>query len=223
MRSLETRVHGLELALDEISYDLAVSSGRMTNSHRTTCCMLPGADFLSSKFWRKTESCYSTSRFSSTGTPSLAAIRHRAVKNGNTGTQNLESHRLQLQGGGGFIVNPLAEIHESSLMKGSIPRCARLSLWKMKVGDLSHIPTDETWCASYCADMLYKWYNLVGLSSVRYIVKKTTKMISHVGKAKITSMWDASNSLKLPNANNMMDAIPYRLPAEVIAHHALLQ
>ncbi|KAJ9163690.1 hypothetical protein P3X46_023330 [Hevea brasiliensis] len=113
MRSLETRVHGLELALDEISYDLAVSSGRMTNSHRTTCCMLPGADFLSSKFWRKTESCYSTSRFSSTGTPSLAAIRHRAVKNGNTGTQNLESHRLQLQGGGGFIVNPLAEIHES--------------------------------------------------------------------------------------------------------------
>ena len=32
MHSLETRVHGLELALDEISYDLAVYSGRMTNA-----------------------------------------------------------------------------------------------------------------------------------------------------------------------------------------------
>ncbi|KAJ9140383.1 hypothetical protein P3X46_031037 [Hevea brasiliensis] len=113
MRSLETRVHGLELALDEISYDLAISSGRMTGSHRTTCCMLPGADFLSSKLWRKTESRYSTSRFCSTGTPSLASMRHRADKNGNLETHNLESHRLRLQCGGGFIVNPLAEIHES--------------------------------------------------------------------------------------------------------------
>ncbi|KAB5531962.1 hypothetical protein DKX38_018632 [Salix brachista] len=39
MHSLETCVHGLELALDEISYDLVVSSGRMTNagSNRTIC------------------------------------------------------------------------------------------------------------------------------------------------------------------------------------------
>ena len=29
MRALETRVHGLELAMDEISYDLAVSNWRM--------------------------------------------------------------------------------------------------------------------------------------------------------------------------------------------------
>lgn len=113
LRSLETRVHGLELALDDISYDLAISRGRMMDSRRTTCCMLPGADFWSSKLWRKTESRYSTSRFSSTGTPSLAAIRHRADKNGNVGTRNLESYRLRLHGGGGLIVNPLAEIHES--------------------------------------------------------------------------------------------------------------
>ncbi|KAL5543776.1 hypothetical protein UlMin_007560, partial [Ulmus minor] len=32
IRCLETRVHGLELALDEISYDLAVTSGRMTKT-----------------------------------------------------------------------------------------------------------------------------------------------------------------------------------------------
>ena len=113
MRSLETRVHGLELALDEISYDLAVSSGRMTNSNRTTCCLLPGANFLSSRFWRKTESRYSTSRLSSGAASSLAAMRHRADKTEGLETLNLESCRLRLQGGRGFIVNPLAEIHES--------------------------------------------------------------------------------------------------------------
>ncbi|KAJ4851385.1 hypothetical protein Tsubulata_006705 [Turnera subulata] len=114
MRSLETRVHGLELALDEISYDLAVSSGRMTNtsSQRTSCCLLPAADFLSSKFWKKTEGQYSTSRFlSSRGTTSLAAMRHRVDNNANTGTNSLDNPRLHPQVGGGFIVNPLAEIH----------------------------------------------------------------------------------------------------------------
>ncbi|KAK1305992.1 Microtubule-associated protein TORTIFOLIA1 [Acorus calamus] len=54
MRALETRVHGLEMALDEISHDLAVTSGRMTNTD-SSCCKLPGAEFLSSKFWRKSE------------------------------------------------------------------------------------------------------------------------------------------------------------------------
>ncbi|GMI66044.1 hypothetical protein like AT5G62580 [Hibiscus trionum] len=43
MNSLETRVHGLELALDEISYDLAVSTGRMSTSIGTTCCLFPAA------------------------------------------------------------------------------------------------------------------------------------------------------------------------------------
>lgn len=118
MRALETRVHGLELALDEISYDLALSSGRMTKaeSSSTTCCMLPGADFLSSKFWRKTESRYSASRYStSSGTPSVAAMRYRADNNGNAETLKLENRRFRLQGGGGFIVNPLAEIQSDSM------------------------------------------------------------------------------------------------------------
>ncbi|GAB4839891.1 hypothetical protein Ancab_020600 [Ancistrocladus abbreviatus] len=54
--SLETRVSGLERALDEISYDLAVQSGRFPNdSVGNTCCMLPGAEFLSPKFWRRAE------------------------------------------------------------------------------------------------------------------------------------------------------------------------
>lgn len=108
-------MHGLELALDEISYDLAVSTGRMskTDSSRTTCCMLPGADFLSSKFWRKTEGRFSASRIStSSGTPSVAAMRYRDDANGSAERFKL-NRRFRLQGGG-FIVNPLAEIQSDS-------------------------------------------------------------------------------------------------------------
>ncbi|XP_050120699.1 TORTIFOLIA1-like protein 3 [Malus sylvestris] len=115
MRSLETRVHGLELALDGISYDLALSSGRMTKveSRRSSCCLLPGADFWSSKFWRKTEGRYSTSRYpNSSGIASAAAMRYRADDNGNAETS--ESLRFPLQDRSGFIVNPLAEIRSGS-------------------------------------------------------------------------------------------------------------
>lgn len=117
MQSLETRVLGLELALDEISYDLAVSSGRMTkaNSHGATCCMLPGADFLSSKFWRKTEGRYSPSKFStSTGTTSLTGMDYGTDKNRSAEKLKLENRRSRFQSSGGFIVNPLAEIHPHS-------------------------------------------------------------------------------------------------------------
>ncbi|XVE54890.1 hypothetical protein DITRI_Ditri03aG0118600 [Diplodiscus trichospermus] len=114
MNSLETRVHGLELALDEISYDLAVSTGRMSTSRRTACCLLPAAGFLSSKFWRKTDGRYTTSRFSTSSGTSFAGTRYRADRNCNAETFTLENHRLRLQGGGGFIMNPLAEIHGDS-------------------------------------------------------------------------------------------------------------
>ncbi|KAM6594191.1 hypothetical protein CsatA_001894 [Cannabis sativa] len=117
MQSLETRVHGLELALDGISYDLALSSGRMTkmDSAITRCCMLPGADFLSSKFWKRSEGRYSAPRIStSSGTPSAAAMRFRDDSNRNA--ERFKSSRmLQLQGGGGFIVNPLAEISRNPM------------------------------------------------------------------------------------------------------------
>lgn len=56
MLSLEKRVHGLELTLDEISFDLARSTGRLSNPEHTetVCCRLPGVDYLSSKLWKKT-------------------------------------------------------------------------------------------------------------------------------------------------------------------------
>lgn len=129
LRSLETRVHGLELALDEISFDLAVSNRRMssTDSAGATCCMLPGADFLSSKFWRKTDDRGSTSRFSpSHGTPSGAARRYMNNSAG-TGTIKSENGRFWLQSGGGFVVNPLAEIPSDSreISQGSSNRVSR--------------------------------------------------------------------------------------------------
>ncbi|XP_077237915.1 TORTIFOLIA1-like protein 5 [Tasmannia lanceolata] len=104
MRSLETRVHGLEMALDEISHDLAVSTKGMTNTDTAgnTCCKLPGAEFLSSKFWRRTEGRYSGSRFSTSGISSLAADSYK-----------LENRRFGLQGG--FVVNPIAEAHSQSI------------------------------------------------------------------------------------------------------------
>ncbi|KAL4584990.1 hypothetical protein LXL04_009603 [Taraxacum kok-saghyz] len=57
MQSLENRVHGLELTLDEMLFDLARSTGRLSNPEHsgTACFRLPGADFLASKLWKKTE------------------------------------------------------------------------------------------------------------------------------------------------------------------------
>ncbi|KAF7135336.1 hypothetical protein RHSIM_Rhsim08G0164300 [Rhododendron simsii] len=118
MRSLETRVQGFELALNEISYDLALTNGRMSNmdSKRTSCCSLPGAEFLSPKFWRRTEPRrHSISQFSSSRvTPPMAAIRDLADRNGNAETFKLENRRFRGQSSGGFIVNPLAEVHSDS-------------------------------------------------------------------------------------------------------------
>ncbi|MED6136697.1 hypothetical protein PIB30_058171 [Stylosanthes scabra] len=103
LNSLETRVNGLEMALDEISYDLAVSSGRIPNTDATEdmCCKLPGSDFLSSKFWKKTES-----RFSSSGSiPSPDNSKQMLTTNNRRRFQ----HRR-----GGFFVNPLSEVESDS-------------------------------------------------------------------------------------------------------------
>ncbi|KAL5064711.1 hypothetical protein RYX36_026448 [Vicia faba] len=112
MQSLETRVHGLELALDDISYDLAVSNGRITNSNvpRNTCCLLPGAEFFSSKFWKRTQGQYSSPLLSRrNAAPSLASMHYPAGRNAET---NFTSQRLRLDGG--FITNPLAAVHTNS-------------------------------------------------------------------------------------------------------------
>ncbi|KAM0939034.1 putative MT-associated protein TORTIFOLIA1/SPIRAL2 [Dioscorea sansibarensis] len=106
IHSLETRVHGLELALEKISHDLAVSSGRFTSndSSAKTCCSLPGAEFLSSKFWRRTEG-----RSSKLLMPSNTKLTnaHHLAENKIPQSCNWDKPRLGLQAN--FVVNPLAE------------------------------------------------------------------------------------------------------------------
>ncbi|KAF3431353.1 hypothetical protein FNV43_RR26084 [Rhamnella rubrinervis] len=119
LNSLETRVHGLEMALDEISYDLALSTGRIpnTDSAENTCCKLPGAEFLSSKFWRRTEGRYSNQRFSSSGiVPSLNAAHHIPDRDDTSAEiYKSDSRRFRHQNGGAFVLNSLAEGHRESI------------------------------------------------------------------------------------------------------------
>ncbi|CAN8251874.1 unnamed protein product [Cochlearia groenlandica] len=100
MHGLETRVHGLELALDEISYDIAVSNGRMSNncSGRNSCCLLPPGSFIRSKFWKKPEQ------------PKHSSSRMSTYRNRNAQTTGIQDSRQRFNSNAGFIVNPLAEI-----------------------------------------------------------------------------------------------------------------
>ncbi|KAI9170374.1 hypothetical protein LWI28_027002 [Acer negundo] len=110
LNSLESRVHGLEMALEEISYDLALSSGMIPNneSAENTCCKLPGTEFLSSKFWRRTEGRFSTSRMSSSGNlQSLHAVQSTPVKDAISETYKTDNQKLQHPSR-----NPLPDVHD---------------------------------------------------------------------------------------------------------------
>ncbi|KAG6401703.1 hypothetical protein SASPL_138567 [Salvia splendens] len=114
IHSLEARVHGIELALDEISFDLAVSTGKMS-TNTSSCCSLPGADFLNLTMRRKTQArAQASSQLpTSCGTPpSVGATGSVLGKNEDgCGGFLLQNRRHPLRGGRGVIVmNPLAEI-----------------------------------------------------------------------------------------------------------------
>lgn len=116
MRTLETRVHGLEMALDDISYDLAMSTARISSAEasRSSCCLIPGPDFLSSKFWRRPDGRCSTSRFSFGGTTTPVSVMRSMADKRPGDTVGLENRRFSLRGPGGVIMNPLADIHGDS-------------------------------------------------------------------------------------------------------------
>ncbi|KAL6549362.1 hypothetical protein OROHE_008479 [Orobanche hederae] len=110
MHSLEARVHGIELALDEISLDLAVSTGRMSQNRAAgaVCCKLPVTEFLSSKLFRKGAARSSVSRLPASG-------ETLADKIGTSERFPVENTRFSLQGGREVIVNPLAKISTGSV------------------------------------------------------------------------------------------------------------
>lgn len=100
------------MALDEISYDLALSNGRIPNKEyaENTCCKLPGTEFLSSKFCRRTEGQFSTSRLSSSGNMECFRAINAAA---DTQTYNIDNQKLQHPHGGGYILNSLSDVHDS--------------------------------------------------------------------------------------------------------------
>lgn len=111
IRSLETRVNGLEMVLDEISRDLAASSGRIANSEPDTnaCCI------LSPKFWRRHDVGRYTSRYSVSDAPNYSEE--------SKGSYKWERQKLGVQGG--FVTNPLAEPTNSSVRSTAITQEGR--------------------------------------------------------------------------------------------------
>ncbi|PWZ18478.1 hypothetical protein Zm00014a_000998 [Zea mays] len=102
IRSLETRVNGLEMVLDEISRDLAASSGRIPNSEPDTnaCCI------LSPKFWRRHDGGRYTSRYPISDAANYSEESRSPYKWDRQ--QKFGVH-------GGFVTNPLAEPNDSSV------------------------------------------------------------------------------------------------------------
>ncbi|KAJ1258814.1 hypothetical protein BS78_10G103600 [Paspalum vaginatum] len=106
LRSLETRVNGLEMVLDEISRDLAASSGRIANSEPDTnaCCI------LSPKFWRRHDGGRYTSRYSVSDVPNYSEE--------SKSSYNWEKQKFRVQSG--FVTNHLAEPNNSSVRSTAI-------------------------------------------------------------------------------------------------------
>ncbi|KAG5522344.1 hypothetical protein RHGRI_034505 [Rhododendron griersonianum] len=128
MNSLETRVNGLEKALDEISYDLALSSGKISNTESAgnACCLLPAADFLSPKFWKRAEGQYS-SRFSFPGrNHSLPAMRSMPNKDAYVEISNLGSPNDRCQSWDRFVASPVANPHRN--LRGGLKSCSSKNL-----------------------------------------------------------------------------------------------
>ncbi|KAF5779716.1 putative MT-associated protein TORTIFOLIA1/SPIRAL2 [Helianthus annuus] len=114
MNSLETRVNGLEKTLDEISYDFAVSTGRV--SRPDSCCM--GTEFLSPKYWRRAEGSFPSLRSPFRGgnqSPIDTCLPRSGFENQGRGVETLSSARKKkaVQGqirnfdrfDGGFLAN----------------------------------------------------------------------------------------------------------------------
>lgn len=114
LNSLESRVHGLEMALDEISYDLALSNGRVPNDAADNqCCKMPGTEFLSPKFWRRTEGRFSTSRLSLSGgnLQSVSAAQSTPDDDDDASFRTYENSR-KLHHQGGFAMNSFADAND---------------------------------------------------------------------------------------------------------------
>ncbi|XP_021908700.1 TORTIFOLIA1-like protein 4 [Carica papaya] len=112
IHSLESRVNGLEMALDEMSYDLGLTSGRIQNGDgvKNTCCKLPGAEFLSSKFWRRTECRFSNSRFFSSVHMPPGAASNMLNKDTHSESYKADNQRFQQESKNALTINMAADV-----------------------------------------------------------------------------------------------------------------
>eukprot|EP01018_Ginkgo_biloba_P026768 Gb_39526 [translate_table: standard] len=119
--SLETRVHGLEMILDEMAQDLALSTGRLSKMEaRSKCCRFLGADMLRSKFWNINESRYTPSRLAASDTfPSMSHFGLEAPSKAENGTADVWEDGNYGCARRSFMVNPLAGVHSTSC-KGNV-------------------------------------------------------------------------------------------------------
>ncbi|EMS63530.1 hypothetical protein TRIUR3_16378 [Triticum urartu] len=133
IRSLETRVNGLEMALDEISRDLAASSGRMPSSEPDMNCCIP-----SPKFWRKNEGGRYTSRY-----PVSDLANHSEESRASS---KWERQKFGVQGG--FVTNPLAEPNTSYVRSTLVAQEGRRQ--NSAQYKASHLAIDVfPWCPFY--------------------------------------------------------------------------
>ncbi|GFP91558.1 microtubule-associated protein tortifolia1 [Phtheirospermum japonicum] len=92
MSSLEKRVDGLEKVLDEMSQDFAISTRRISVTDNNTCCMLPGTEFLSPKFWRKAEG------HNTVNSKFCSPFRNQAALHGGTAPRDVNAEISKLDG-----------------------------------------------------------------------------------------------------------------------------
>ncbi|XP_027153626.1 TORTIFOLIA1-like protein 4 [Coffea eugenioides] len=117
MNSLERRVNGLEKALDVMCSDLAISTGKITDTDATgnTCCMLPGAEFLSPKFWRKSDGQNFSSKVSfSNRCQSLNYMPNKYVNSESSKLESpIEKHQIGSVSAVGFMGDAQAGSRET--------------------------------------------------------------------------------------------------------------
>ncbi|KAM7269534.1 hypothetical protein ACFE04_025031 [Oxalis oulophora] len=134
INSLETRVQGIEKALDEISYDLGLSGGRWVpnmDSAENSCYKLTGAEFLSPTYWRRTDARFSNPKVS---------------------TAEIYSQKFQQQSRAGFYSDPLADIDNyyddlpgsSGSYRNAMPRNIIQDARRIKYCDMRNINIDSS-------------------------------------------------------------------------------
>lgn len=105
INTLQTRVQSIELTLDEISRDLAVSARPLLiDEPAQKCFHLPGVEYLSPKYWRRsTGDSYTLS-----ANPETSDMRRLAEQRGE------QIYQQRARTHSNFVVNPLAEIGSNS-------------------------------------------------------------------------------------------------------------